>query len=184
MKARKNMKKSKNLLFVIGVAIVVCILIFFGYIICKAVKLDTALALSYTDEIVVEDGISTIKYSSVEFANENAKKCMMKVKWGSIDEYYPFISMVKIIAPSGKVIAWVTGDSGDFDLAFDLPEKGTYKIKSEYFFDADTYCEEVNRIWPEEKIEPEEDGSIDGFVFDSRDGEWLQCYEVSIVTSR
>lgn len=108
----------------------------------------------------------------------------MNIKWGNPDEEYTFISMVKVIAPSGKVVSFVTGDKANSDLAFALEEKGLYKIESEYLFDGNEYSEAVHRVWPEgETVEVAEDGSVDGFQFDKKDGNWSQCYEIVIVTS-
>lgn len=178
------MKKCKTALFIIGIIVIVGLTVVFGYLGFNGKKIQSVMKLSYTDEISVVDGIPEINHSGVEFINENSNNCILKVKWGSMDGEYSFLTMVKIIAPSGDVVTFVTGDVVDSELVFELDEKGTYRIESDYFFDVYSLCEEVNRLLPEgNQIEAAEDGSFDGFVFTGKDGEWVQCYEINITTS-
>jgi len=179
------MKKIKGVLFAVGAAVVLGVTVFFGYLGFKGEKIGTTMKLSYTDEIVVEDGIPCINYSGVEFINEECDKCRMRVKWGNIEDDYTFISMVKVIAPSGEIATFVTGDIADSVLIFDLEEKGTYRIESEYYFDGYEFCEEVHKLYPEgDTLEVAEDGTVDGFTFGGHDGSWSQSYEIKIITSK
>lgn len=82
--------------------------------------------------------------------------------------------MVKVIAPGGKIVAYVTGDIADSELAFVLEEKGTYRIESAYYFGGYEFCEEIHRLCPEgSTLEVAEDGTVDGFTFGGRDGRWI-----------
>ncbi len=82
------------------------------------------------------------------------------------------------------MVAFVSGDIVDSELEFPLDELGTYRIESEYFFDGYSFNEEIHRLNPEEELfEIEEDGSIDGFVFSDRDGQWSQRYDLKISIS-
>lgn len=179
------MKKYKSVLFSMCVMAVIGLTILFGYWGFKKEEAKETFKLSYADEIVVEDGTPKITHSGTEFTNQECEKCILHVKWGDSKEKYTFISMVKIVSPSGKVVAFVTGDTADSELAFLLEEKGTYKVESEYYFDGYEFCEEVQHLWPEgELLEVAEDGSVDGFIFSNQDGKWTQSYDLEIIISK
>ena len=171
-------KTVKSVLFGIGAAAVIGLIVFFGYLGFKGEKTLDRMTLSYTDEVTMKDGELEAVKSGVEFKNEDATKCRMNVKWGNGDDNVSFITMIKIIAPSGKVESWVTGDWGDCEMEFDLSEKGTYKICNEYFTTAEEFDAACKALDPDVVTEK------DTFDYSGNDGKWNMKVDISIVTSK
>ena len=140
--------------------------------------------LSYTDKVTMKDGRPDVEHSGVEFKSGDDTKCNIKLTVGDPSENYSFLTLVKIVAPSGKAAAWVSGSSGSWELEFDLEEKGTYTISSDYYADADAFREAYLALEPDADIKIEEDGSFDGFVFSGEDGQWKINHDIVISTSK
>jgi len=177
-------KKTKCVVIAAGAAVLLGLTVLFGYLGFMGKKVSDRIILSYTDEITMNDGEIEATSSEVKFENKEVSDCDMEIQWGEDTEDYDFLSMVKVIAPSGKVACYVTGDKGDMRCEFPLEEKGTYKITSEYYADAYEFRDAILSIDPGTEITIEEDGSFDGFIFDGEDGHWDQTFNINIVTSK
>lgn len=175
-------KKAKSVLFVIGAVVILALIVIFGYLGFTGDKIVDRMTLSYTDSVTMKNGELEEVHSGAEFINEDATKCRMNLKWGDDSQDYSILTIVKVTAPSGKTACWVTGDRGDFELEFDLEEKGTYKISSMYFADGNKFRDACFEVDPQSSITLEEDGSFDGFVFSGKDGKWNQKFDIQIVT--
>ena len=138
--------------------------------------------LSYTDTVTVTDGNPEVVQNGVSFKTGDATKCRIQLKVGDESENYSFLTLVKIMSPSGKPVAWVSGSSGNWDLEFDIEEKGTYTIRSEYYTDAFAFKDACLALDPKHEIKIEEDGSFDGFVFTKNDGLWTVDHDIKITT--
>ena len=177
--------KIRRILFILGAVLVLSLTAVFGYLGFTGEKILERMSLTYTDEITVADGSLESVNSGVEFRNEDATSCRMYIKWGDQGTDYGFVSVVKIVAPSGKVAAYASGDRADLDMQFPLEEKGIYKISSEYYADAYALRDAFLRLDPgSEEIRIEDDGSFDGFDFKGGDGHWSQKYDIRIITSK
>lgn len=146
------MNRSIKILFAFGVIVVLLLVIIFGYLGFKWDRVRKTPMLTYTDKIIVCDGQPEINHSGVDFVNEDSDNCVIQVKWGSYEEDYTFLSLLRVISPSGEVVAFVSGDIVDSELEFPLDELGTYRIESEYFFDGYSFNEEIHRLNPEEEL--------------------------------
>ena len=178
-------RKVKTIIFVTCSVAFIGLTILFGWLGFTGDKTSDRMALSYTDKITFADGESGITGSGLEFRNENATRCRMNIKWGNPDEEYGFITLVKVTAPSGEVAAFVTGDTGDFELEFDLEETGTYRISSEYYADAYEFQDAVWQLdTSAERIEIENGNTFDGFVFTGEDCDTSQTFDIRIVELR
>lgn len=177
-------KTVKSVLFAAGVVAVLALTVLFGYLGFKGEKPLDKMNLSYTDKVTMVNGTPEVVHSGVEFKNGDSTKCKMQLTMGDPSEKYSFLTIVKILAPSGKATAWVSGSSGSWEMEFDLPEKGTYTITSEYYADAYSFRDACLELDPNTEIKIEDDGSFDGFVFSGEDGQWKIDHDIKINTSK
>jgi len=177
-------KTTKSVLFGLGTVAVLALTVLFGYLGFKGEKPQDKMDLFYTDTVTIVNGNLEVEHSGVEFKNGDSTKCKMKLAMGDSSEKYSFLTIVKILAPSGDAVAWVSGSSGNWEMEFDLPEKGTYKIQSDYYADANAFKEACLALKPDMEINIGEDGSFDGFVFSGEDGQWKIDHDIKISTSK
>ncbi len=171
-------KAMKSVLFGGGIALVIGLTVLFGYLGFHGKKVKNRLNLSYTDKVEMKDGKLDATRSSVEFYNESGTNYKVMLKWGNRSEKYSFLTMTKIVAPSGKAEAWTSGDWGECEMEFELTETGDYTIISEYYCTEEEFTEACKSLDPNFTLE----GNT--FVFTGEDGSWEQRIDVKLVVSK
>lgn len=170
-------KTVKSVLFGGGIVLIIGLTVMSGYLGLHGKTVKDRSRLTYTDKIEMKDGKLDSTRSSVEFYNEAGTSYNVTLKWGNSSEKYSFLTMTKIVAPSGKAEAWTSGDYGECEMNFELSETGTYTIYSEYYCTEEEFEEACRSLDPNFTIE----GSP--FVFTGEDGSWEQNIDVKMVAS-
>ena len=175
---KKMNKTVKRVLFGCGVTLVIGLTILFGYLGFHGKKVIDRSHFSYTDKVEMKNEKLDVIHSGITFENNGTTSYKGTIRWGDSSRKYSFLTLTKIIAPSGKVEAWVSGDWGDCGMEFELTETGTYMICSDYYCTDEDFRSACRSLDPDLKIEN------DNFVFPGEEGSWEQKIDIDLVASK